>query len=97
MNAPIGSPSVRFILVLIRVHFGNTDLKGKSEALGTPTSISESLSLDFFYLYIYPTSLFITNKALFTTIFVPRYNKQHQTLFGACHHYSSTSQMDAVE
>lgn len=61
--------------------------------MGTPTSILESPSLDFFYLSVYPTLLFLTNKALFTTIFLPRHNKQHRSLFGACHHCSFTSQM----
>jgi len=40
------------VLVLIGVHFDNTDLQSNSERLETPTSVSESPSLDFFYLSI---------------------------------------------
>ena len=49
-------------------------------------------SFSGFLLPLYPTLLFHTNRALFTTIFLPRHNKQHRNLFGTCH-YSFTSQM----
>lgn len=50
MNACTGALAVGFLLVLIQVYFDNTDLK--CERLGTPTSISESPLLNFFYLSI---------------------------------------------